>query len=157
MDTMLMLRGPAAPATADGLGFNHDAMLSEALLNDFRAHADNAYAAHDWAVKQLTGVIGVTGLYAGYAFVDAKKYPTAESAERLIDDVHRLMPMYDAAMALRDVFPCKGHVTVGGEAYLMVTDAVAAKDAIESLLGPEFRVETRGHMPFPVVTLDIWQ
>lgn len=149
MDTITL--APAAPATRTAA--SRTAAFQTAIFNDYSAHADVARPAYDWAVREIAKPKGDTGLPFGYAFFD----PGAESVDRVIDDVHRLMPMYEAATSLAGVFPCHGYVAKDGKPYLMVTDVSASLTAIESLLAPDLRVEMRPHIPFPVVVNNDYQ
>lgn len=139
-----------APARANDVA----AILRSALLADLEAHSTSAQAAHDWAVKQLTDVTSVSGAQPDYSNVDARRFKSEADVSALVDDVHRLMAMYPAARELSDVYTCRGFVSRDGRPYLVVNDHYADPEWVEAIVGPNFRVESKPSLAFPIVTLN---
>lgn len=129
------------------------ANLRRALLADLDAHSFSAQMAHDWAVRQLTGATSVLGMQADYSKVDIRRFKTEADVSALVDDVHRLMAMFPAARELDGVYACRGFVSHDGRPYLVVTDHYAEAESIGTIVGPNFRVESKPSLAFPVVVL----
>lgn len=144
--TCLMLPPPAQSAGTM-------AVLRQALLDDLNQHAFGAQMAHDWAVKQLTGATSVLGMNADYSKVDPRRYRTDSDVSALVDDVHRLMAMYPAAIALDGIYANRGYVSRDGHPYLVVNDHYADAESVSSIVGPDFRVDSKPSLAFPIVTL----